>query len=352
MVMTSLKKIANKAENTFDHVKLKVKDKLNLFDPVIIYPYRGYSDGRKARIHGRILERERMVHSDQELEDTLWNNLRKVWKRYESDEIPGVELEAEFKGIKTTTTSDDEGYFTLCFDGLDENNLTNGWHKAIIKITHMPYDVDYEEIAYGAIQISKQNNQFGIISDVDDTIIRSEAMNLLKKLRILLTKSARNRVAFEGVDELYRQLTAGGKNPLFFISGSSYNLYDMLLKFCEYHDIPDAPFILRDLGLDARQWLKMGTMRYKKQHIEHLLDFFDELSFIFIGDSGQKDPEIYLDIYNRFPERVKAIYIRHVYTDKRKQELEEIKESTDVPFLIMDHSREALEHASGKGWIE
>lgn len=350
--MTSLKKLANKAENTFDRAKLKVKDELNLFDPVIIYPYRGYSNGTKARIHGRILEKERMIHEEEVAEDTLWNNIRKVWKRYESDEIPRVALEGEFEGIKVTTESDEEGYFTFVFEGLKEHEISNGWHKAKIRITHMPYDLNYEECAVADILHTDQQNEFGIISDVDDTIIKSRAMNLIKKLRILITQNAKNRVAFEGVEEFYRQLTAGGKNPLFFISGSSYNLYDMLLKFCEYKEIPDAPFILRDLGLDARQWVKMGTMKYKKQHIEHLLEFFDKLSFIFIGDSGQKDPEIYLDIYERFPERVKAIYIRHVYTDKRKQELEEIKQSTDVPFLVMEHSREALKHAAGKGWIK
>ena len=346
-----LRKIAHKAEETFDNVKLKVKNELNLFDPVIIFPYRGYGNDLKAQIHGRILEKERMIHDDQDLDDTFWNNLRKVWKRYESDEIPQVGIGGEFKGVKATTTSDGEGYFTLVFKELEQLGLTDGWHDVALKITDMPFDLEYEESTSGEILISNQENEFGIISDVDDTIIRSEAMSLVKKLRIMLTKDAKDRVAFEGVDELYRKLIAKGKNPLFFISGSSYNLYDMLTKFCEFKNIPLAPFILRDLGLDARQWLKMGTMKYKKQHIEHLLEFFDKIPFIFIGDSGQKDPEIYLDIYNRFPDRVKAIYIRHVHTDKRKKELEDFAKSTKVPFLIMENSGDALKHATEMGWV-
>ena len=349
--MTSLKKIAHKAENIFDSAKLKVKNRLNLFDPVIIYPYRGYSNGQKAQVHGRILEKERMIHEEHTAEDTLWNNIRKVWKRYESDEIPGVGLEGEFKGVKTKTTSDEDGYFTLVFEGIEKKHLSNGWHQAKIGVTHMPFDVDYEKSAVADILHSDQQNEFGIISDVDDTIIKSQAMNLIKKLQILITKNAKSRVAFEGVEKLYRGLAAKNRNPLFFISGSSYNLYDMLVKFCEYQNIPDAPFILRDLGLDARQWLKMGTMKYKKQHIHHLLDFYDQLPFIFIGDSGQKDPEIYLDVYEKNPDRVKAIYIRHVHTDKRKKELDAIAKNTDVPFLVMSHSDDAYRHATEKGWI-
>lgn len=350
--MTAIRKIAHKAEKVFDSTKLKVKDKFRLFDPVIIYPYRGYANGEKARIHGRILEKERMIHEDRQVEDTLWNNIRKVWKRYESDEIPGVGLEGEFKGIKAKTTSDEEGYFTLIFEGLNKTEIADGWHDAKIWITNMPFNLKYEESAPAKILNSSQNNEFGIISDVDDTIIQSYAMNLIKKLRTLVTQNARNRVAFEGVEELYRRLTAKNKNPLFFISGSSYNLYDLLVKFCEYQDIPDAPFILRDLGLDARQWLKMGTIKYKKQHIHHLLEFYDQLPFVFIGDSGQKDAEIYLDIYNEFPDRVKAIYIRHVHTKKRKKELDKMIENTDVPFLVMNHSSEALQHAAENGWID
>ncbi len=137
--MKSARNIAQKAENRIDNTKIKVKDALNLFDPVIIYGYRGYGNSKKALVKGRILEKERMIHEDQELKDNLWNNLRKLWKRYESDEIPGVELEGEFHGVKATTTSNEEGYFTLIFVGLDKKNIPDGWHDVSVKITNMPF---------------------------------------------------------------------------------------------------------------------------------------------------------------------------------------------------------------------
>lgn len=349
--MKKIREIGVKIEDAYDTSKFKLKDKLNLFDPVIIYPYRGFGNEEKALIHGRILEKEHVIHEDQDLRDTLWNNIRKVWKRYESDEIPGVEIEGDLSGIKAKTTSDDEGYFTLHFEGLESFNLTNGWHEATIRITNMPFKLKYEESTKAQVLIHHQDHGFGIISDVDDTIIKSFAMNTIKKIRILLTQSVHERVAFEGVDLLYRKLHARGQNPLFFISGSSFNLYDILIKFCQYQNIPDAPFLLRDLGLTPAQWLKQDTMPYKKENIEIIMKMYDKLRFVLIGDSGQKDPEIYSDIHKNYPDRIKAIYIRHVLADKRKEELEEMARNIDVPFLVMSHSKDALKHAADMGWI-
>lgn len=39
--------------------------------------------------------------------------------------------------------------------------------------------------------------------------------------------------------------------------------------------------------------------------------------FILIGDSGQNDPEIYLQVIRDFPGRVKMIYIRDVDPERR-----------------------------------
>jgi phosphatidate phosphatase APP1 len=349
--MSLFRNKTHKAEKSFDTIKLKIKDALNLFDPVIIFPYRGYGTGERFFIEGRVLEKEDVIHGEQEHSNSLWNNIHKIWKRYESDEIPGVGIEAEMEGIIAKTVSNEEGFFKLVFNVPAGIKLTDGWHKALLQITEMPYDVEFEKTATADVLISNQQNCFGIVSDVDDTIIKSSAMNTIKKLRIMLTQNARNRAAFPGVEMLYHKLCNNGKNPLFFVSGSSWNLYDMLVDFCEHQNLPKAPFFLRNLGLSPEQWLKQDTSPYKKEYITHILKVFNRLSFILIGDSGQKDPEIYTEIYNEFPGRIKAIYIRHVHTDNRKTELEQMAEAMDIPFLILTDSQKAWEHASQMKWI-
>jgi len=350
--MSTLKNIVRNTEKTFDSLKMKVKEAMSLFDPVFIYPYGGFGNQEVAYLHGRILEKEGVIHGKNKLEDSTWNNLRKVWKRYESDELPDVEVSGWFSGIKATTVSDDEGYFTLKFEGFNNNPLEDGWHPVQLEITAMPFDIEFIKEADGEILLNNQQDAaFGVISDIDDTIMVSHAMKPIKRVTTMLKNDGTSRVPFKGVGKLYKALSQENKNPMLFVSGSSYNLYDMLVSFIDHQKVPKAPLFLRDLGLGPKQWIKQDTKPYKLEHIERIFSVYNKLSFILIGDSGQEDPEIYLAIHKKYPGRVKAIYIRHVHTDERKKELEELAASVNFPFLIMDDSQEAYNHAQTQGWI-
>lgn len=48
------------------------------------------------------------------------------------------------------------------------------------------------------------------------------------------------------------------------------------------------------------------------KQIVPLMETFPGRKFILIGDSGEKDPEIYCAIYEKFPEQVQQILIRNV----------------------------------------
>ena len=346
-----LRQQVHELEKNADTAKLKVKEALNLFDPVIIYPYRGYGNSEKAIVKGRILEKESVVHEGGSETESLWHNLHKVFKRYESDEIPGVKVKGTFQGAEVVAESNSDGYFLMEF-ALSAEKLSSGWYEGIMEIIEMPFDLKYETSSKFEVLICDQSCEFGIISDVDDTIVKSHASDAVDKLATILTKDAKSRTPFEGVKHLYDALIGTEKRPLFFISGSEYNLYDLLIKFCDHHEICKAPFLLRDLGMDHKKWFKTDTEQYKLKYIEELFDLFPHLSFILIGDSGQQDPEIYKAVAEKFPERVKAIYIRHVDGSNRRHQLEELKNQLNVELLVMDNSEEAMQHASSKGWVK
>lgn len=340
-----------KAERGFDQAKYRVKNKLNFFNDVIIFPYRGFGNKNEAFIRGRVLEKEEIIHGDKIVPNNLYYNLKKTWKRYASDEIPGVGVKGTLNGVEADSISDNEGYFDLHFKDLHVFDLEDGWHDVELEITNMPFGLGYEEKAVGEVLISDQDNSFGIISDIDDTIIHTDIINKVQMILNTIRYDSENRVAFDGVPELYRKLSQNHQNPLLFVSGSSYNLYEMLDVFCRLNEIPKAPFVLRDLGIGPSQWVKESSHSFKTRNIEMILEVYDELSFILIGDSGEEDPEIYLDIHQKYPGRVKAIYIRHVHSDARQREIEEMTESLDIPFLLMKDSGEALEHAKRLGWV-
>ncbi len=45
-----------------------------------------------------------------------------------------------------------------------------------------------------------------------------------------------------------------------------------------------------------------------------------------MGDSGQKDPEIYAEVVAKYPDRIRAIYIRDASADQRDLEVKAIAE--------------------------
>ncbi|UII26981.1 hypothetical protein LVD15_00665 [Fulvivirga maritima] len=185
----SQKEKARRIESSLDHLKLRIKEKLHLFDTVIVYPFLGYSNSHRSVISGRVLEQEADIHTSGNKGRSVWNNIRKVFKRYESDEIPFVQLSASLAGRKVNTYANEEGYFEFEFYH-QPGELSNGWHKVAIEIESIPYDVDYISYAQGEILVCDQSADFGVISDVDDTIIQSFATNPIKKMYTLLTKNS------------------------------------------------------------------------------------------------------------------------------------------------------------------
>lgn len=348
--------ILHPIEKRFDTLKFQIKKKFNLFDPIFIYPYRSYGYNGKIMLKGRVLERERVVHDD-DVEDSLFRNIHRFYKRYESDEIPGVTLELHYKGRRYEATTDDEGFYNLeiSYNKSEDHPF---WDNVDLKIVDTPAELKGDMTATGEVMLPDLESNFGIISDVDDTIIESHATNLWLKIKTLAFSHANSRIAFPGVASLYRALVKQKenryKNPLWFISGSSWNLYDLLNRFCQDKNIPKAPFLLRELDIDAEKIIKRDAMTYKLDHLRPLMKLTDPLPFILIGDSGQKDPEIYAKLAEEYPGRIKAIYIRDVTPDKRDKEVQKIAEelkSKKIDMILASDSLEAAKHAMKNNWI-
>jgi phosphatidate phosphatase APP1 len=93
---------------------------------------------------------------------------------------------------------------------------------------------------------------------------------------------------------------------------------------------------------------------HKMEKIESIIATYDNLKFILIGDSGQKDAEIYQQVVKDFPGRVKAIYIRHVSGEKRESAISQIQynlKKHNIPLVLVNDTNEAAIHAYKSGFI-
>ena len=263
-------------------------------------PYLGYGTTRRLTVRGRVLEDQRWRPAADT--DSRWRNLVRFWKHLESDEVPGARLRARFGDAAVEAVTDREGYFRLELPV----EVAAAWHPVAIDLLR-PAGVG----AVANVLVPSPRAQFGVISDIDDTIITSNVRN---KVRMVLTaafNNPRTRKPVAGVREFYRALHADGRNPFFYVSKSPWNLYPPLLEYLELQGLPPGPILLRDFG-----W--RSNKNHKTETIEDILRTYPALPFVLIGDSGEQDAQIYGDIARRFAGRIRAIYIRALRAEKAR----------------------------------
>ncbi len=337
------------AEEHFDRLKSELAERLGKSRPVQIIAYYGYGTPERLELMGRVLKDKGVVSADDN--DTLWNNILKMYKRIESDELSGISVEASFQGMKIKETSDEEGYFKLIIHPQKPINTKDMWQEVRLKLI----DNAYENVhTNGMVLVPPKDASFGVISDIDDTIIRTGATNLIETARNTFLKNARTRLPFPGVQMFYTALQTGKGtkpvNPIFYVSNGPWNLFDFLADFMKLNNLPQVPILLRDFGIDSEKFIKDDT--HKITQISNILNTYPNLPFILIGDSGEKDPEIYQQIVKKFPGRILAVYIRDVTSEDRDAQVRRIASEISVNMLLTEDTVKAAEHAAGLGLID
>jgi phosphatidate phosphatase APP1 len=143
------------------------------------------------------------------------------------------------------------------------------------------------------VLVPEAGAQFGIISDMDDTVVQTDVTRWARVLGAVLFGNAHTRLPFRGVAAFYRALevgTGGARNPLFYVSSSPWNLYDLLLEFLTLGQIPLGPLNLRAWRGGAGELFPSEHGAFKQGEIRRILDTYRELSFILIGDRVRKTP--------------------------------------------------------------
>jgi hypothetical protein len=149
-----------------------------------------------------------------------------------------------------------------------------------------------------------------VISDIDDTIKHSVVGN---RRELLANTFLRNFTAIPDAAEVYRYWAALGAE-FHYVSSSPWQLYGPLSQFLGQEGFPDGTYHLKLMRLRDSRPFKMFVRRpeSKARTIETILRNFPGRRFVLIGDSGERDPEIYGELARRFPEQVVQIFIRDI----------------------------------------
>jgi phosphatidate phosphatase APP1 len=353
-----IKKIIRKTRWPWVKLKIYIKRRLGWLGHPIIYPYAGFCNGKEIYVSGSVIE-DRGLSKPHEGQ-SIRSNILAMIKRYTGDEFAGVRLRVEFRSQTKEMETNEEGFFSCRFQLSGPIEEEVFWTQASYELLenideHMPTIQ-----TVGDVLVIGKKPQFIIISDVDDTFLVSHSTQTFKKIRLMLFKNALTRSPFPGVVAFYKALQKGTAdsdfNPIFYVSSSERNLYDLLIDFCDFRDIPKGPFLLRDMQKSLYDLITAGggNHLHKLEKIRELVNFFPEISFVLIGDSGQRDPEIYQKAVSEFPGRIKTIYIRCIGSEKKQKQVDEIVRDTQLlgtPMIVVKNTEEASEHAVNNGLI-
>lgn len=321
---------------------------------LMLVPYFGFGNAGKLWVKGRVLDE----HSfrEQSGQDSGWSNLVALYRRLESDEVAGARVRAQFQRQSVETLTDGGGYFS--FEIVPAQPLAGGWHTVELELPDSRAPDGAPVRASAEVVLPAATARFGVISDIDDTVLWTNVTNKLNMALMLARSNAHTRKPFKGVAAFYRALNqgAGGNddNPVFYVSSSPWHLFGPLVEFLRVQGIPVGPLLLRELGL--REVFKLTSHgNHKLEKIELILSFYPEMQFVLIGDSGEQDPEIYAEVVRRHPTSVRIIYIRNVNPDPSRIEaidrLVEAVSATKVQLILAPDSAFAASHAAAEGLI-
>lgn len=269
---------------------------------LIFYP--SYGDARHTVIEGRVVKMRRAREAA--TDDGWWRNARRNAGLMINDERRGVAVQLSVDGRDFQTVTDREGYFRVPVADLA---LPAGWHRFSGE--------QGTASAHGDLLIVPQANTIGVISDLDDTLLISQVTSKRKLLSNTFLKNPLQREAVEGAARLIAAIAARNPHPeaapVIYLSASPRQLYANITHFLTHNHFPLGVLLTKRVTNDRTSDPLINQVAYKTRKIEEVLERLPQVRFVLLGDDGERDPEIYHAIRERYPDRIEQILIRRVH---------------------------------------
>lgn len=250
---------------------------------VLLMPALGREGG--VTLQGRALK-----EAPTEGSSVLSRNLR----RLTAPNWEGAKVEVSFLGTSATVTSGHDGGFEVNLQPPKGTRFAPGLHVAEAKLAGA--------VARARVEVVPDAAPLLVISDFDDTVAVTQVTDKGALLTNALLKDSDTQAVVPGMADFYKCLRETKPAAFALVSGSPVQFLPRVSNFLDRHRFPPFGLYLRDLGPST-------LSGYKQPVIRRLLQQFPQ-PVVLVGDSGEHDPEVYAQIREEFPGRVKAIYIR------------------------------------------
>ncbi len=175
---------------------------------------------------------------------------------------------------------------------------------------------DDSRIIEGSLPLIAEDTTL-VISDVDDTIKISEVY--ISESRLLANTFYNTPKPVPGMVQGYQDIKEQYVDVNFFyVSGSPKQLFDSIESFITESGYPEGAVYLREFVLSpvASELYDFfdanASYKHKVEAITSIIDDFPLANVMLLGDTGEKDPEVYSYIQKQYPSQVKTVYLQNV----------------------------------------
>lgn len=256
--------------------------------------YGGYGSERQARIMARVL----MTRTG---DQRNWLTERRGWRQYLDAQVPRQRVVVQLGEATVQARTDAGGYLDVVLDG---HGLAPGWQSAQMRL------ISGRRISRAfpvPIRIVGEAERFGIVSDVDDTIMETMVPHILRAARLVLLERGSRRRVVPGMDQFLHELAP--EAPVMYLSTGAWNVASTLRRFIHRTGYPKGTALLRAWGISAHG-LPVSGVNHKLAEFDRLTQMLPHVRWYLVGDNGQHDPTTYTTIAQRYPDRVAGIFIR------------------------------------------
>lgn len=273
-----------------------------------IVSHTGYGTESFVRVLGRVLLTRRPEEnpgadaeaSPQELKAA--EEVQRGWRAFITAPTMHVPVTVTVGERTVKTRTDRSGYIDVT---IHEHGLAPGWHEARLS------SPDAQSVD-AAVHVIDSSAEFGIISDVDDTVISTSLPRPLIAAWNTFVRAEGARHVVPGMATLYRTLIeAHPGTPIVYVSTGAWNTAPHLTRFLKKHGYPLGPLLMTDWGPTNTGWFRSGQ-DHKRSCLHRLARELPNVRWLLVGDDGQHDPKIYGDFAEDRPDKVEAIAIREL----------------------------------------
>ncbi|HEY0697871.1 MAG TPA: phosphatase domain-containing protein, partial [Micromonospora sp.] len=209
---------------------------------VVIIAYTGYGAPGWVRVMARVLLR-RTDNRERRRDEKV-----RGWRSFTTLPVKQTQVFIDAGGVRHETWTDRSGFV----DTVVEADLAPGW--ASVRLS----SPDASPVE-APVRIVDPQVRFGIISDIDDTVMVTALPRPLLAAwnTFVLDEHARNAVP--GMAVLYERLVKAHPGaPVLYLSTGAWNVAPTLTRFLSRHLYPAGPLLLTDWGPTNDRWFRSG----------------------------------------------------------------------------------------------